>query len=168
MTEALTCWNPQQRSRPLRSAQDVARLYADALCQRLTRRLIRYFQGRKDCLLSGDDTILGNVWDEVCVQVQIERSFYWDAYDETLSMTLQSYLEELSDYEQLAIWLQTDDGWSWQWDIDNDSEAIEGKAPDFLLDDLTHYILRQYVYPEAGRWSNQRITAYIETHSYFT
>jgi hypothetical protein len=168
MTEALTCWSSQNRRQPLRSAQDVARLYADASCQRLTRRLIRYFQSRKDCLLSGDDTILDNVWDEVCVQVQDEASFYWDAYEETMLMVLQSYVEELSDYEQFAIWLQTDDGWSWQWDVDNDPEEIEGTAPDFLLDDLTHYILRHYVYPEAGKWSNLRIKSYIETHSYST
>ena len=163
MQDVLTAWNPQPRPRTLRSAQDVTRLHADALCHRLTRRLIRYLQSRTDCRLSGDDTVLANIWDEVCVQIQHEESFYWDVYEETMSLSMFWYLQELTDYDQLAIWLQTDDGWSWQWDIDNDSEEIEGKQPDFLLDDLVTYILRKYVYQEAERWSNRRITAYIDS-----
>ncbi len=38
----------------------------------------------RDCLLSGDDTDLVSVWEEICIQVQGQESFDWDAYDYTV------------------------------------------------------------------------------------
>jgi hypothetical protein len=157
-------WNPQNSTWRLRSAQDVTRMYAETLCQRISRRIIRDCQSLKDCLLSGDDTVLGNTWDEVCVQIQFQESVYWDAYEDTMHTFVMGYLEELSDYEQFAIWLQTDEGREWQWDIDQSPEDVAGKEPDFLLSDLAYYVLRAYVYLAAGRWSNRRIEEYLERH----
>lgn len=137
----------------------------EALCQRINRRMIRDCQARKDCLLSGDDSVLGNLWDEVCVQVQFQKSFSWDAYEETLERLAFDYLAELADYEQLAIWLQTDEGRDWQWERKNNPHEIADRQPDFLMDDLARYLLRRYVYPAAANWSNRRIESYLARQS---
>lgn len=39
----------------------------------------------KDFLLSGNDSGLKNVWEEICVQKQGEESHYWDAYEDTIN-----------------------------------------------------------------------------------
>lgn len=154
-------WTPKGREGRLRNAQDISRLYAESLCQRISRRIIRDCQSLKDCLLSGDDTVLGNIWDEVCVQIQDSESIYWDVYEEALGRMAFDYLVEMVDYEQLAIWLQTDEGWDWQWESENNPEEIPDSDPDFRLDDLAHFVLRTYVYPAAANWSNRRIEAYL-------
>ena len=38
----------------------------------------------KDFLLSEDDSGLINVWEEICIQKQVEESFHWDAYYNTI------------------------------------------------------------------------------------
>jgi hypothetical protein len=149
-------WNPKGRAGRLRNTQDITRLYAETLCQRISRRIIRDCQSLKDCLLSGDDTGLSNIWDEVCVQIQGGESIYWDVYEEALDRMAFDYLTALTDYE-----LQTDEGWDWRWESENNPEEIPDSDPDFLLDDLAHYVLRTHVYPAAGRWSNRRIEAYL-------
>lgn len=161
----LMAWNPNPKTGRLRNAQDVTRLYAESLCRRISRRIIRYCEARKDCLLSGDDSVLGNLWDEVCVQVQFQKSFSWDAYEETLERLAFDYLTELADYEQLAIWLQTDEGWDWQWESRNNPDEIADRQPAFFLDDLARYLLRRYVYAAAANWSNRRIESYLARHS---
>src|SRR4051794_20690503 len=63
--------------------------------ERVSRRTISALQKRAETT-SGDDSGLKTVWDEVCVQVQYERSFYWDAYDETVRGFVAAYIEELT------------------------------------------------------------------------
>ncbi|MBS3948993.1 MAG: hypothetical protein KGZ57_11990 [Dethiobacter sp.] len=44
---------------------------AESACEIIAKKVIRKLQQLKD-MLSGDDTPLKNVWDEICVQVQGE------------------------------------------------------------------------------------------------
>jgi hypothetical protein len=52
----------------------------------LSRNVISELQKLKEnhFLLSGDDSGLTNVWEEICVQVQFEYSHSWDAYEDTI------------------------------------------------------------------------------------
>lgn len=100
MDYTLVAWNPKGRADRLRNCEDVTRLYAEALCRRISRRVIRDCQARKDCLLSGDDSVLGNLWDEVCVQVQFRVSVYWDVYPAAANWSnrrIESYLARQSE-----------------------------------------------------------------------
>jgi len=53
--------------------------------------------------LSGDDSGLKNVWEEICFQIQHEYSFFWDAYDETVVKFVENQIYSLSDYERAAL-----------------------------------------------------------------
>ncbi|WP_419533698.1 hypothetical protein [Endozoicomonas sp.] len=125
---------------------------ANYLCEKISQKVIRLLQKRKD-LLSGDQSTLKTTWDEICVQVQGDESYYWGAYDHTVCSLIEGYLEELQQYELVAISLQTDE-------IDYEDE------PEWVAlshDDLASYIARNYVYAKAMNWSNHRITAYLDS-----
>jgi hypothetical protein len=64
------------------SESGIVSAVAEEASQRITRKVIAALQGMKDTLLSGDDSELETPWDEICVQVQDEESFFWDTYDE--------------------------------------------------------------------------------------
>lgn len=138
------------------SESSIVSAVAQEAARRITRKVISGLQRMKHTL-SGDDSELKTTWDEICVQVQYEESFYWDAYDETVRGCLAGYIAELPFHEREAIWLQTDAGVDW------DCEEPEDRDPNPVRDDdIVEYVAREYVYAEAGRWSNARIRAYID------
>ena len=61
-------------------------------------------------MLSGDDSGLKNVWEEICVQVQQEESIFWDAYLETMEGLLTGFVELLDRDARMALWAVTDEG----------------------------------------------------------
>ena len=83
-----------------------------------------------------------------------------DAYDETVRAYLTGYVAKLTKHEREAIWLQTDAGGDWDCEEPEDRES----SP-VLDDDIVDYLAREYIYAEAGRWSNARILAFIERAS---
>ncbi|HNU31948.1 MAG TPA: hypothetical protein PKN00_22345 [Sedimentisphaerales bacterium] len=131
-------------------AQDAAR--------RITRKVIADLQRMKHTL-SGDDSELKTTWDEICVQIQSEQSFCWDVYDETVRAVVSGHVAKLAAYEREAIWLQSDAGGDWDC-----REPQEREAYPVCDGDVVDYLIREYIYAEAGRWSNARIRAYIERH----
>lgn len=76
-----------------------------------------------DAMLSGEDSGLLNVWEEVCVQAQKEESFYWSAYADVIERALWNFLEPLERHEKLALWAETTEGWDWIWDHREDEEG---------------------------------------------
>lgn len=109
-------------------------------------------------MLSGDDSGLKNVWDEICVQVQGDRSFYWDAYVDTVEQMLHHDVESLSTDVEMAIWFQSENGYLW--------DAGEDGQPETVFEDVIKHILHEYIYVEAARWKNERIEAFLERSSW--
>lgn len=141
------------------SESAIVKALAEKTIRRITRKTIADLQ-RMDHLLSGEDSGLSTTWDEICTQVQHERSFAWDAYDETVEAIVSFYVDELPAHEREAIWLQTEPGFDW------DCEETHNREPYPIVDDdVTEYIINEYIYTEAGRWSNVRIRKYIERSS---
>jgi hypothetical protein len=135
----------------------VARLLADDICRRITKRTIRHLQ----CIpakLSGDDSELQNPWDEICAQVQFEESFFWHVYQQTIADILSAEIGELRQFERDAIWLRTEAGFDWDW-VDNPEKPAE---PPTYSPDIIDHILHRYLLPAAENWSNSRIRAYLE------
>ena len=138
------------------SEWEIVSAVAQAAAKRITRKVIAHLQSM-DETLSGDDSELKTPWDEICVQVQYEASFFWDAYDETVRGILRGYVAELPKHEREAIWLQTDTGWDWRF------EEPEERDPRPVSDEeILDYLTQEYVYAEADRWSNFRIRAYLD------
>jgi hypothetical protein len=138
------------------SESNIVRAVADQAAKRITRKAIATLQQMTD-RMSGDDSGLETAWDEICVQMQHEQSFYWDAYDDTVRAILAGHAAELSKHEREALWLQTDAGNDWDCKEPEDREAYP-----VCDDDIVNYLANEYVYGEAERWSNARIRAYLE------
>ncbi|MDA1053291.1 MAG: hypothetical protein O3C40_22800 [Planctomycetota bacterium] len=138
------------------SESSIVSAVAKEAAERVARRVIAALQ-RMEETLAGDDSGLKTTWDAICVQVQYEQSFYWDAYDDTVRGIVKGYIADLRRHETEAIWLQTNEGSDWQCDDEEDREAYpvwEG--------DIINYITSEYVYEEAGRWTNARIRSYFD------
>lgn len=138
------------------SESAIVRAVAQEASRLITRKVIRGLQNMK-YTLSGDDSELKTTWDEICAQIQYEQSFSWDSYDETVRSYLNGYVNELPRHAQEAIWLQTDAGGDWYYEDPDDRDAFP-----VCDDDIVDYLAREYVYAEAGRWSNTRIRAFID------
>lgn len=48
----------------------------------------------KNFLLSGDDSGLQNIWEEICVQKQGGESFFWESYENTIENFIQVEIQE--------------------------------------------------------------------------
>jgi len=138
------------------SESEIVKNVAAAASWRLARKVIKMLQSIK-WTLSGDDSELKTTWDEICVQVQYEKSFYWDAYDSTVRQHVAAYLDDLSKNEHEAIWLQTSAGFEWLLD-----EPEERESTPIVDDEIVDYVIHEYIYREADRWSNARIRKFIE------
>lgn len=131
---------------------------ATAVVNRVARRVIAQLQRMKDCRLAGDDSVLDNTWDEICVQLQEEESFYWDAYDATARALVHAEVAILTESERQAIWLQTENGWRWLDQSDDNEDRSQIPADP---DDVDGHVLQQ-VYERAAVWSNWRIRRFLE------
>lgn len=134
----------------------VIRSLARAVCQRLTRRLIKRLQKMTGALHSGDGSGLKNTWDELCVQMQAGESFYWDAYDDTVKQFAEDEIEQLPQHERAAIWLQTNAAIDWKY-----TDEAERVSDPVSTSDIVAYVVNEYLYNAAGRWENQRIKNYL-------
>ena len=101
--------------------------------------------------LSGDSRLI-TTWDEICVQVQEEHSFYWYEYEGTILNFIVSEENKLEEFERYAIWFQTEEGIKYdeEYDSENYSKSYE----------ITHYIKSELL-TRAGNWSNKRIRDYL-------
>lgn len=130
---------------------------ADEAAKRLTRRMIRWLQ-TLPAELSGEGSGLKNIWDEICVQVQGEESFYWDAYKATITAFYEGSVEDLKRHEQLALWLQTDSGLRW-WD-DHGEERDSGRTAVVDVEDIGRH-LWGYAWRAADEYENKRIRQFL-------
>lgn len=144
---------PKQR---VLSESAIVQAVAERACRRCVHSIRRSLQGMS-AELSGEDSGLHNVWEEICVQIQYEHSVVWDMYEQTLRALVEGAVEDMAQLEQEAIWLQTDSASDW--------ECNDGKERDpypVFKDDIIEYILNEHLLYEAGRWTNPRIRAYID------
>lgn len=130
---------------------------ADQAAHRITKKVISEMQ-KMTHLLSGDDSGLKTTWDEICVQVQDEPSFYWDTYDEVVRSVVARNLGELPKHEREALWLQTPEGSDWDCEDEQDREPYP-----VADDDIIEYLTSEYIYAEAREWSNTRIRAFLDS-----
>jgi hypothetical protein len=136
----------------------VIRDLSDRLCRRISHRVIRSLRQITDARLSGDNSCLTNAWEEVCIQVQGEQSYFWNAYEATIDQLIQPALEKLTDYEREAIWLQTPEGENW-----DDDDPLNGGGYPVDADGIVEYIKTEYIYHAAEDWTNRRIRKYLQS-----
>lgn len=143
-----------KRQRKL-SEYSIARDLGAALAQRLVMVCIRDLQRMQGCQLSGDDTPLSSIWEEICVQQLWELSFYWRAYQNTITACVEGRIEGLQPYELDALWLLTREGEFWDCELEGERESypvFQGDVVDYIRDEILG---------RANDWSNERIRRYL-------
>lgn len=159
----------------MKTESDVIEKFSQDISNRLVRSCIRDLKKIKDCL-SSDDTELENAWEEICIQVQIEESLFWESYDSLVTDIISRYTSKLKPHEILAIWFQTDEGNDWlctpvmsqeyyeTQDFSNiDGFRVEGENPPVCIDDITKYF-QQSLYEQAEIYSNRRIRNFFKRY----
>jgi hypothetical protein len=142
------------------SASNIVAQISARICRHLTRLAIADLQRMTDSLLSGEDSGLENTWDEICVQIQSEQSVFWQTYDDIVRSLVADLVQKLLPFEREAIWLQTDQGVSWDCD-----EPGDRPVDPVSNDDIAEYVLTEFVYSAASNWTNVRIQAYLDQAS---
>lgn len=133
---------------------------ADAATARCVRSVIRRM--RRDIDVQGASH-LRNRWEELCAEVQLERSVMWWAYERMVN-DYAAAAERLNRYELIAIWLQTPGGEEWMNDVEERREAgdYSGSALTYCVDDVTAYV-SQAVIRAAMDWRSSGLQAYLNS-----
>lgn len=134
--------------------QELIRDYANAAAQSVAQRAMATLKGSRHTL-SGEDSGLGNTWAEICVQVIGGESFFWEAYEAAMRDAVLQHLAELPKRDRVSMWLCTEAGWDWHWDIEHgladgppmNSEAIEDAPVD--EEETVKWIVSQHLLPLA-------------------
>lgn len=143
----------------MRIEQHVVNAWADKIASRIIKKAIADLKNMNSGeMLSGDGSGLKNVWEEVCVQVQDEQSFYWDTYEEAIGGQLARYVELLDQEERLALWLVTEEGWDYVYDHHADDEGVDDVP--VCEDDIVRN-LKEKMWSTAGCYTNPRIIKFI-------
>ncbi len=129
--------------------------FAEAACNRISRKVIRSLTRMTNGMQSGDDTPLKNIWDEICVQAQDQDSVMWDAYSDTIHSLVLEEVTKLDTATKQAIWLQTDAGIDWS--VDNEDHEVPSNC-----EEIAQYTLDTFVLAAAGNWTNKRIERYLQ------
>lgn len=126
---------------------EITNVYLDTLCRKAVRQIQRL---PKEAMLSGDDTILKNVWDEVCVQVQYEEFNGWPFVEEMLRLTCTWLIEESPPHIQRILFY---------------AACLENEIEFDYECDFTEFaseILYDKVIEAASKYTNKRIELYLE------
>jgi len=148
--------------------KSLIREYAKAAGERICEQAIKDLEAIT-VTLSGDDSPLENAWEEICAQVKGEESLFWDVYQDTMVDTVLNILDQSPQRELAALWLQTEEGWDWHWDIEFDEEQSprSERGKNILTiplnhDDIARYIVREFLLPAAEGFTNLNIEVYLD------
>lgn len=146
----------------MRIEQYIAGAWAKQLSNKLIKDSISALeQMDSNELLSGDDSGLKNVWEEICVQVQYEESFFWDAYVKMMDGLLAGFVELLDNDARMALWAVTDEGWNYVYDHHADDEGV-ADVP--VSEDEIVNKLKDELLSAASNYSNSNITKFLRRH----
>jgi hypothetical protein len=81
-------------------------------------------------MMSGDDSPYQDPWEEFASQIQGEESFYFDTYETVVRQFCYAQIDKMSPTERKLLWLFTEPGEEWTWDIDYDKQNGIERDPD--------------------------------------
>lgn len=136
--------------------------HARTLASRIGQEVVSDLKKITEPLLSGDETILTSVWLEICVQVQGEESYFWDAYLQLMRDAALSRLLPVSSAELEMLWMQTEPGWDWAWDVVNCGEEPPPPHPGVDDEAIAQWIIREFVKPAAEADDHELIAQFFQ------
>lgn len=131
--------------------------YIADVCRGLADKVVWRLQ-RLESTMSGEDSGLTNVWDELCVQVQGEQSPFYDLYLDMAEKMIQALLQEVNPHLQALLWLETEEGQDLRW---ADEDDVPDLAKIWVEAEVVAYILQEYVLARAADYTNKKIENYI-------
>lgn len=149
----------------MKNTSDVLKKFTDDIIDRIVRKTVVELRKIEDTL-SGDYSGLKNAWEEICIQIQIENSYFWEIYDGVAWGIISRHASNLKSNEILAIWFQTDEGQDWEYASvvrEEHPEETEDKAPPVCMDDVERYIQLR-LYDKAQTYSNKRIQTFLRRY----
>lgn len=142
----------------MRIEQHIVSAWAEQLAGKLIQDAIEALQKMDSAEMLSGDSGLKNAWEEICVQVQSEQSFFWDTYVETMEGLLEGYAELLNRDARMALWAVTDQGWDYIADhqADDQGAALVPLDMHAIVD-----MLRDKLLATAADFSNQRVERFL-------
>jgi len=157
----------------MKTDSDVLKKFADDIADRIVRKTVAELRKVKDTL-SGDDSPLKDAWEEICVQIQEEQSFFWEAYEGIAWSIISRHVAKLKHHELLAIWFQTDEGEDWRCtpvtskelyeemsEAERDGCHVEDESTPLCTDEVERYIQLR-LYDKAESYSNNGIEKFLK------
>ncbi|ABE76139.1 hypothetical protein [Psychrobacter cryohalolentis] len=140
-------------------ALNISKELSNKLSKKIAGQTIRWMQSQSTTIDLG---CLENLWDDVCYQCQGgSRTYSWNQYDFAVVTYVISRLEELSEYEANAIWLQTEYAYDHLVDMEDGGVSIDSSFTPMnsspYVDDIAKYIAHKYIYEQAASWHNDRL-----------
>ena len=136
--------------------------HARALGRDIALKVRAELEEMDEPLLSGDDAGLTSVWLEICAQVQGEESFFWEQYREMVVDMIGGRVQDRSTTEQQMLWLATEPGWDWLWDVVNAGEDPAPEHPGIDTGSVADWIWSEVLLPMAENDQDPRVDRYLE------
>jgi hypothetical protein len=134
---------------------------ASQLSDKLIKDAIQRLEAMNSQELLSGDSGLKNVWEEICVQVQGERSFFWEAYVETMEGLLGGYVEMLDANARLALWTLTESGQDYLEEHQADDE--DGLDISVDIDEIVA-MLMDGLLSAAANYESRSIRRFLQRH----
>ena len=104
----------------------------------------------KEAMLSGDDSELKSVWEEICAQLQDEQFFGWDMVDDMVSLICATRFEELPRPIQYALTYEACSLYG---------DEIEAEC---IFTERVSDMIKEKVYEYAINYENKHIRSYLD------
>ncbi|MFN8318969.1 MAG: hypothetical protein U0V54_06040 [Saprospiraceae bacterium] len=130
---------------------DISKYYTKEIAKKVLKKIKQLKD--KSMLLSGDDSGLKNVWEEYCVQIQGEESYYIDIYEDIVAASVKEIYTKYPVPVKQAI--------NYMGSIDQSEETEDSYNNDFFGIQET---LKEVNYL-AGNFENKRINNYLNNDS---
>ena len=136
--------------------------HARALGRYMAEQVRTDMAGMDEPMLSGADSGLTSVWQEICAQAQGEESFFWDQYQEVAVGMIGFRVEELPKTEQEMLWLATEAGWDWLYDVVNAGNDPAPVHPGIDTEAVAEWIWTEFLRPLAEDDDHPNVARYLE------
>ena len=150
--------------------EEIIACQARTVLERIVKLCVRELQKYKrdnGRMTSAEDSGLENLWDEVCMQVQGERSIFWDIYEDDMTrLVSELLLDRCSENERKMLWFQTEAFHDWYAEVIEDDERLSqgfntnGMPDMYSIQDITEWCLSG-VLSAAADYTNARIERYL-------
>ncbi|WIM05890.1 MAG: hypothetical protein OHM77_00950 [Candidatus Nitricoxidivorans perseverans] len=145
----------------MRIEQHLVAAWASQLSDKLIQDAIQSLEAMDSQEMLSGDSGLKNVWEEVCVQVQDEQSFFWETYVETIENLLAGYIEMLDKNARLALWTVTESGQDYIDDRQSDDEGDLNIPVD--VDEIVA-MLKESLLSVAENHESSSISRFLQRH----